>query len=56
LVEVRFVAEVEGRVSRLELVRALEEADDIAVLSVFVRGCSTSGESGNDWDLKGLSL
>src|ERR1700682_5171754 len=33
-VEVRFVAEAERRISRLELVRALEEADDIAVLGV----------------------
>src|SRR5437773_4371555 len=33
-VEVRLVAEAERRVPRLELVRALEEADDIAVLRV----------------------
>src|SRR5439155_26878987 len=34
LVEVRLVAEPKRRVPRLELVRALEEADDIAVLGV----------------------
>jgi hypothetical protein len=33
-VEVRLVAEAERRVSRFELVRALEEADDIAILGV----------------------
>jgi hypothetical protein len=37
-VEVRFVAEAERRVSCLELVRTLKEADDIAVLGV--RGAS----------------
>src|SRR5262245_49266515 len=34
LVEVRLVAEAERRVARLELLRALEEADDLAVLRV----------------------
>src|SRR2546422_3976225 len=33
-VEVRLIAEAERRIPRLELVRALEEADDIAVLGV----------------------
>ena len=33
-VKVRLVAEAERRLSRLELVRALEKADDIAVLGV----------------------
>jgi len=33
-VEVRLVAEAERRVPRLELLRALEEADDIAVLGI----------------------
>src|SRR5215204_5522534 len=33
-VEVRLVAEAERRVSRLELLRALEEADDLAVLGI----------------------
>src|SRR5216117_1507985 len=34
LVEVRLVAETERRVPRLELLRALEEADDLAVLGI----------------------
>ena len=33
-IEVRLVAEAERRVPRLELLRALEEADDIAVLGI----------------------
>src|SRR5712691_7721074 len=33
-VEVRLVAEAERRVPRLELLRALEEADDVAVLGI----------------------
>src|SRR6266851_282114 len=33
-VEVRLVAEAERRVSRVELLRALEEADDLAVLGI----------------------
>src|SRR5207244_12823050 len=33
-VEVRFVAEAERRVPGLELLRALEEADDLAVLGI----------------------
>src|SRR5213596_2886169 len=33
-VEVRAVVEAEGRVPRLELVRGLEEADDLAVLGI----------------------
>src|SRR6266542_4995818 len=33
-VEVRLVAEAERRVPRLELLRALEEADDLAVLGI----------------------
>src|SRR5215212_7857004 len=40
-VEVRLVAEPERRVPRLELLRALEEADDLAVLRV--RGHSVPG-------------
>src|ERR1700689_4383052 len=46
-VEVRFVAEAECRVSRLELVRALEEANDIAVLGV--RGHPVPGSRGEGW-------
>src|SRR5215475_4791285 len=34
LVEARLVAEAERRVPRFELLRALEEADDIAVLGI----------------------
>src|SRR6266704_752377 len=34
LVEVRLVAEAERRVPRFELLRALEEADDLAVLGI----------------------
>src|SRR6267154_2950832 len=33
-VQVRLVAEAEGRVPRLELLRALEVADDLAVLGI----------------------
>src|SRR5881409_2379193 len=46
-VEVRLVAEAERRVPRLELVRALEEADDIAVLGV--RGHSVPGSRREGW-------
>src|SRR2546426_1306221 len=46
-VEVRLVAEAERRVSRLELVRALEEADDIAVLGV--RGHPVPGSRREGW-------
>src|SRR2546426_11314434 len=46
-VEVRLVAEAEGRVPRLELVRALEEADDIAVLGV--RGHPVPGSRPEGW-------
>src|SRR5512133_4250824 len=44
LVEVRLVAEAERRVPRLELLRALEEADDIVVLGV--RGHPVPGPRG----------
>src|SRR3989441_687655 len=46
-VEVRLVAEAERRVPRLELVRALEEADDIAVLGV--RGHPIPGSRREGW-------
>src|SRR2546427_2228561 len=46
-VEVRLVAEAERRVPRLELVRALEEADDIAVLGV--RGHPVPGSRRQGW-------
>src|ERR1019366_8072229 len=46
-VEVCFVAEAERRVSRLELVRALEEADDIAVLGI--RGHPVPGSRREGW-------
>src|SRR2546425_8890688 len=46
-VEVRLVAEAERRVPRLELVRALEEADDIAVLGV--RGHPVPGSRREGW-------
>src|SRR5881409_3740219 len=47
LVEVRLVAEAERRVPRLELVRALEEADHIAVLGV--RGHPVPGSRREGW-------
>src|SRR3989304_6229333 len=46
-VEVRLVAEAERRVPRLELVRALEEADDLAVLGV--RGHPVPGFRREGW-------
>src|SRR6266576_2620952 len=46
-VEVRLVAEAERRVPRLELVRTLEEADDIAVLGV--RGHAVPGSRREGW-------
>src|SRR2546422_8123172 len=46
-VEVRFVAEAERRVPRLELLRALEEADDVAVLGI--RGHSVPGSRREGW-------
>src|SRR6266516_3864464 len=46
-VEVRLVAEAERRVPRLELVRALEEADDVAVLGV--RGHPVPGSRREGW-------
>src|SRR3989442_3376593 len=46
-VEVRLVAEAERRVPRLEFVRALEEADDIAVLGV--RGHPVPGSRREGW-------
>jgi hypothetical protein len=46
-VEVRLVAEAERRVPRLELLRALEEADDIAVLGI--RGHPIPGFWREDW-------
>src|SRR5207247_1333342 len=46
-VEVRLVAEAERGVPRLELVRALEEADDIAVLGV--RGHPVPGSRREGW-------
>src|SRR5437867_810709 len=46
-VEVRFVAEAERRVPRLELVRTLEEADDMVVLGV--RGHPVPGSRREGW-------
>src|SRR5882724_4396471 len=46
-VEVRLVAEAERRVPRLELVRALEEADDLVVLAV--RGHPVPGSRREGW-------
>src|SRR5438132_12048033 len=46
-VEVRLVAEAERGVPRLELVRALEEADDLVVLGV--RGHSVPGSRREGW-------
>src|SRR5436305_502193 len=46
-VEVRLVAEAEGRVPRLELLRALEEADDMVV--VGVRGHPVPGSRREGW-------
>src|SRR5436853_672217 len=46
-VEVRLVAEAERRVPRLELVRALEEADDLVVLGV--RGHAVPGSRREGW-------
>src|SRR5881409_2893183 len=46
-VEVRLVAEAEGRVPRLELVRALEEADNLLVLGV--RGHPVPGPRREGW-------
>src|SRR6266446_7375239 len=46
-VEVRLVAEAERRVPRLALVRALEEADDVAVLGV--RGHPLPGSRREGW-------
>src|SRR5919106_936349 len=47
LVEVRLVAEAERRVPRFELLRALEEADDLAVLGV--RGHPVPGFRRESW-------
>src|SRR5213595_2529016 len=46
-VEVRLVAEAEGRVPRFELLRALEEADDLAVLGI--RGHPVPGSRREGW-------
>src|SRR5216110_1251099 len=46
-VEVRRVAEAERRVSRFELLRALEEADDLAVLGI--RGHPVPGSRREGW-------
>src|SRR4030067_2243198 len=46
-VEVRRVAEAERRVPRFELVRALEEADDLVVLGI--RGHPVPGLRREDW-------
>ena len=46
-VEVRRVAEAERRVPRLELLRALEEADDLAVLGI--RGHPVPGSRREGW-------
>src|SRR5215213_2057176 len=46
-VEVRLVAEAERRVPRFELLRALEEADDIAVLGI--RGHPVPGSRREGW-------
>src|SRR5437879_7980726 len=46
-VEVRLIAEAERRVPRLELVRALEEADDMVVLGV--RGHPVPGSRREGW-------
>ncbi len=46
-VEVRRVAEAERRVPRVELLRALEEADDLAVLGI--RGHPVPGLRREDW-------
>jgi len=46
-VEVRLVAEAERRVPRVELLRALEEADDIAVLGI--RGHPVPGSRREGW-------
>src|SRR5215217_6639795 len=46
-VEVRLVAEAERRVPRLELLRTLEEADDIAVLGI--RGHPVPGSRREGW-------
>src|SRR6266852_4971433 len=45
-VEVRLVAEAERRVPRLELLRALEEADDVAVLGIRGHPVPESGREG----------
>src|SRR3954462_7011969 len=47
LVEVRLIAEAEGRVPRFELLRALEEADDFAVLGI--RGHPVPGSRREGW-------
>src|SRR5207247_4818045 len=46
-VEVRLVAEAEGRVPRVELLRALEEADDLAVRGI--RGHPVPGLRREGW-------
>src|SRR5688572_29116851 len=46
-VEVRFVAEAECRVSRFELLRTLEEADDFTVPGI--RGHPVPGFRREDW-------
>src|SRR4029453_3560322 len=46
-VEVRRVAEAQRRVPRLELLRALEEADDLAVLGI--RGHAVPGFRREGW-------
>src|SRR5437660_1224094 len=46
-VEVRLVAEAECRISRLELLRTLEEADDIAIFGI--RGHSVPGSRRQCW-------
>src|SRR2546421_6648107 len=46
-VEVRRVAEAEGRVPRFELLRGLEEADDLAVLGI--RGHPVPGFRREGW-------
>src|SRR5438309_10033505 len=50
LVEVRRVAEAERRVPRLELLRGLEEADDLAVLGI--RGHPVPGSGREGWSAR----
>jgi hypothetical protein len=49
-VEVRLVAEAERRVPGLELLRALEEADDVTVLGLGGHPCSTADRPLPPWN------